>query len=214
MTVFRGTAGKVRAPVFGHEIAIEFQVAETFSGTSLQKTVEVRTPSGMTACGYGFLQGREYLVFASKANGAYHTNACTSTRPLVTASAWIRLLRAIRDKGPIPALFGFTGTVPYPGWPHASANGRMIYPEAVGQVALQAIDRNAKIAPVVSRADGSFEFGPLPQRKYEVRVTAPNEYRIWFHDSVTISRTLNIEPGQSCELDVLLYRKSDRPDVR
>jgi hypothetical protein len=207
--MFQGTAAKVRAAETSMgDMIVEFQVAEMFSGTTLRRTIEVRTPSQGPACGYIFLPGRDYLVFASEVKGAYRTSSCTPTRPVVMAGGWVRLLRAIRDGQPPPALFGFTGTVPRPGWPHASdGSGRMIYPEAVGSVAFEALDGNAKVATVASRADGSFEFGTLPERKYEVRTTVPEPYRIWFSDGTVQSKSIELAPGRSCELDVYLYRK-------
>jgi len=72
---------------------VTFEVADYLRGQKGPK-VEIRTTEGCCVCGYSFMVGIDYLVFASETNGGFGTGICTPTQPLRTASALIEQLRS------------------------------------------------------------------------------------------------------------------------
>jgi len=69
---------------------VTLRASEVWKGSGLG-TLEVRTPSQESACGYAFEEGREYLVYAYGKRGLA-TDLCTETKPLSEAGADLALL--------------------------------------------------------------------------------------------------------------------------
>lgn len=98
--------------VFTNEIKkVTLRVAESWKGTNARELV-VYTPVNSAMCGYNFVQGETYLVYASEVGTVrktkeLHTNLCTRTRVLSRAQEDLRAL----GHGTKPPAAGQTGSV-------------------------------------------------------------------------------------------------------
>jgi len=81
--VFEGRVTRIEDPQ--GEPKVHFQVVRSFKGPS-GESIEIRTANNSAACGYGFEEGKSYLVYASEESGALHTNLCSRTRLASEAS--------------------------------------------------------------------------------------------------------------------------------
>jgi hypothetical protein len=84
-------------------------VEESFRGAGTPGgEMTVYTGSGGGDCGYPFLSGESYLVYAEplKQDGLLHTGICSATAPAAAEAGAVRELRALRDHKPLDDLFG------------------------------------------------------------------------------------------------------------
>jgi hypothetical protein len=74
----------------------KFSVEETFSGTRT-KEAEVATGLGADDCGYPFVSGASYLVYAyrDEKDGRLYTSSCTRTKRIANASEDLQYLRGL-----------------------------------------------------------------------------------------------------------------------
>lgn len=112
--IFRGRVDSIASEASPPEAPVRFRtvrftVLESFKGTS-GTAVAVTTAVGGATCGYRFMKGREYLVYASvEPGGALTTSVCTRTRPVERAQADLEYARSIAGGG-MP-LGGISGRV-------------------------------------------------------------------------------------------------------
>ena len=76
------------------ENSVEIEIEEAYLGVS-GKTVTVRTAMNGAACGYHFVKGESYVVFASKTPIGLHVSLCSHTRPVKEAADDIAYLRSL-----------------------------------------------------------------------------------------------------------------------
>lgn len=88
--VFRGTAVNVDDvtrgggyPPSGRRVA--FRTKTVWKGPH-EKAFVIQTGYDGGACGFGFVVGAEYLVYAAKTPGGYYTSLCTRTREVTWLS--------------------------------------------------------------------------------------------------------------------------------
>ena len=67
------------------------RVSEVWKGSG-RGTLDVRTPSQGTACGYHFEEGHEYLVYAYAGKQGLEVDSCGATKPLSRAGANLEAL--------------------------------------------------------------------------------------------------------------------------
>ena len=85
--IFRGRVEAIAsvAPSSGDPVGgklVTFSVLEPLKGVDRLTRVEIRTAGSRRACGYSFVRGREYLVYATRgAGGGLTTGICSRTRP-------------------------------------------------------------------------------------------------------------------------------------
>ncbi len=86
MAVFVGTvSGFGATDASGATLLVTFEVQQTWKGpTGAQVTLA--TASGSANCGYEFVRGEQYLVYASAEAGQLRTSLCSRTTPLASAS--------------------------------------------------------------------------------------------------------------------------------
>ena len=148
---------------------VRMRVTEAFRNVAVGE-VDVFTGSGGGDCGYNFVVGSDYLIYAYRhpKDGRLGTGICSRTRPIGDAADDLRYLRgpareAATGRGRLfgivqrrdPAADGMSVTwVPVPGLP-VTATGDRTY--------------RARTA-----ADGSFEMAVLAG-KYQVTVDLPDE---------------------------------------
>lgn len=88
---------------------VRFEVVEAFRGVTTA-TVDVFTGSGGGDCGYAFVVGTSYLVYAYQAPGSrLTTGICSRTRPLSDAAEDLAYMRALPGMGALGATI--TGSV-------------------------------------------------------------------------------------------------------
>jgi hypothetical protein len=83
--------------LFGNKMpenSVEIEIEEAYLGVS-GKTVTVRTAMDGPACGFHFVEGERYLVFASKSTLGFHVSLCSRTRLVKNADEDIAYLRSI-----------------------------------------------------------------------------------------------------------------------
>jgi MYXO-CTERM domain-containing protein len=84
-------------------VVVKIKVSQAWKGAS-GDTIEVRTRSSSAACGIGFEEGAEWLVYASTNEGALSAISCSRTKPLGEAAEDLAAL----GKGNTPAGGGTT----------------------------------------------------------------------------------------------------------
>lgn len=95
--------------------AARFTVEERLRGAdSLSAEVVVYTGAGGGDCGYPFVPGTSYLVYASRIGGdsRLHAGVCSETKPAVMAGGVLNELRAVRDHRQPDMIFGTIGMAP------------------------------------------------------------------------------------------------------
>lgn len=77
----------------GKHRVVEFAVARVFRGVTQKDHVSVITGLGVGDCGYVFMPGENYLVYATAwPNGLWFTSICSGTSPIEDAGSAIRFL--------------------------------------------------------------------------------------------------------------------------
>jgi hypothetical protein len=139
---------------------VTFEVAEYLRGQEGPR-VDIRTTEGCCACGYTFVEGVDYLVFAS---GGFSTGECTPTQPLRTASALIEQLRLAAATGSPAQIFGFVGVAPLP------PSGDQTQP--LDSIPIRAVGTTGTFETKTSPA-GAYAFHNLPVDTYRVEPVLP-----------------------------------------
>lgn len=78
----------------GPQNRVEFEIEEPFLGVS-GKRVTVSTPASGSACGYNFVRGERYVVYAGSGLGGLSVSLCSHTRPAKYAEEDIRYFRSL-----------------------------------------------------------------------------------------------------------------------
>jgi hypothetical protein len=179
------------------------QVTENLRGPYLVgQELLIETGYGGGDCGYPFIAGNEYLVYAygSKRLG---TNICTPTQPKVMAGAVIRQLRALRDQRAIDTLFGSVGMGP------AGASYEVLAEaKTLANVPVRVIDSNKREYTTTTDRDGIYSFNSLPPDKYTLEVDLPSGLSTWERNTGE-SYTVEIKDSANCRADLFA-----RPDGR
>jgi hypothetical protein len=153
--------------------AVHFSVTDNFrEGNEPGSEMVVYTGSGGGDCGYPFVVGASYLVYASGRSDHLYTSICTKTRPEGMAGGIVRELRAIRDKGHGDELFGTVATWP-PGWGSDAAKSKPL-----GSVAVQATGSNGRLFSAQTDEQGAFAFAALPPDTYNIVYDIPEGLRV------------------------------------
>jgi hypothetical protein len=94
--VFVGRVESVARETAGRRVT--FAVLESFLGAA-SSTIDVRTGPAGQSCSVAFKIGREYLVYASRADGssALMTTTCTRTREIEDAGADLAYARSVKN---------------------------------------------------------------------------------------------------------------------
>lgn len=174
--------------------ATHFTVDESFRGAVAPggETV-VYTGKGGGDCGYPFVPGTRYLVYASTTAGRFYAGICSETKPAGMAEAVLRELRALRDRKPVDAVFG---AVFLAGGAGAS----------IGASTAQVHATAANGASFSTQTDygGVYAFPSLPAGTYKIEPDLPAGYG---HRPTPTS--VQVRSGEACRADTF-----GRPDGR
>jgi hypothetical protein len=184
--VFVGTVTDIRgrprkAPAEGDELdwaprTVTFSVTEAFSGVE-GATAQVSTGLGGGDCGYSFVKGTSYLVYAYTFGGGegrrLGTGICTRTRLAYGATEDLEFLRGLAGSPPGVTI---SGRVERPG----GAAGENGAPAAVGLAGVRVTVEGGGIRRELSTdARGAYRFTGLPAGKYKVAVHPPDELTVY-----------------------------------
>jgi hypothetical protein len=82
--IFEGRVTRIDDPA--GEPKVQFQIVRSFKGPS-QESLTASTANSSAACGYGFEQGKSYLVYATQGEGgALEVSLCSRTAPIENAT--------------------------------------------------------------------------------------------------------------------------------
>jgi Carboxypeptidase regulatory-like domain len=193
--VFSGTVraierieGSPGDPAF-HPVRVTFDVDRGYINVP-SGVVEITTGSGGGDCGYRFVTGKRYLVYAWKRPPSeLTTGICSRTRPIEETSEDIKYLSSIPAKGTGARVYGRVNE-----WRRDPAEERGVdYGPLEGiNVSVQAPTmRN----DVVTDAYGRFEVTNLPVGKATITVFAPFGF-----DARYLTREINISDLRACSV--------------
>ena len=150
--------------------AARFTVEESFRGAAAPGAeMVVYTGAGGGDCGYPFVPGTSYLVYASRdADGRLHTSICSQTQPAVRVGGTLRELRAARDRKQTDMIFGTVGMAP-----RGSGFDDLVESRPLAGVPVRATESHGQ--PVTTQTDelGAYAFTGLASGHYTVEVDLP-----------------------------------------
>jgi hypothetical protein len=144
--------------------AVHFTVEESFRGASAPGAeMVVDTGMGGGDCGYPFVPGTSYLVYASINAGRLYAGICSQTKPAVMSEGVLRELRAVRDHKPVDAIFGTIGMAPRgAGWEDLTES------KPLPGVAVRALGTGGVSASTQTDSRGAYAFPSLPTGTYTI----------------------------------------------
>ena len=182
--IFVGTVLRIDTPVseedggtdFGPTVN-RFRIDEMISGAT---GPEIDIYPRQDNCGYPFLEGAQYVVFAFQgSDGRPHATVCGDTRKIELSQALLTKLRAMRDNQPIPSLFGILRNAEQPfGSPSVKFPGD---PLANISVQLRSGDR---VFESKTDSNGAYAFYGVTAGEYQMTAELPanRELAHWFLD--------------------------------
>lgn len=144
--VFSGTVSEVAPGANG--VLVTFDVDNVWKGPSGPQ-LTLATASDSASCGYSFVAGEQYLVYANPQDGQLATGLCSRTAPIANAADDLAALGA--GQAPNPGVVPPTevpADQPAPVEPAAPAAGLPLLPIALGVAGVAAV---AAVAVAFSR---------------------------------------------------------------
>ena len=149
---------------------VRFRVQDWFRGPRRQ-TMEVLTAPRGPNCGYNFVPGRRYLVYAEeRTDGQLYTSVCQATKPLAEAGADLSFIRGLPTAPPLAAIYG---NVEFSGRDMKDSSFRA--EPAAGLRVL--VEGGGVRRETLTDARGDFAFERLPPGSYSVRPLYPEHAR-------------------------------------
>ena len=141
---------------------IYFAVEEVFSGVHGQKRVTIHSGTGGGDCGYWFIRGERYLIYAyGNLKEGFGTNICTRTRPVAHAAEDLEFLRRLPVKGTGISIHGTVGEL---GEVDEQNRGRKLKPLA--GIAITITGKDGKQTELVTDENGSYEAAGLNTQEF------------------------------------------------
>jgi hypothetical protein len=181
-------------------VAVHFSVSEIFAGRVIaEKDTIVFTGVGGGDCGYPFVVGQSYLVYASASPEKLATSICSQTGPEVIARALIRQLRMASNKSGSATLFGIIGIAP-----RGVGYEDLIESKALAGVQVRAVGSAGPNYSATTNEQGVYWFDWLPADTYRLEVDLPTGLSTWQQDmgKPLIIPIGNTEDSRGCAADV------------
>jgi len=186
--------------------AVHLATTENFQGAGpAGEEIVVYTGQGGGDCGYPFLVGTSYLVYASTYNGQLFTSICSGTSPEAMVGGTLTELRAIRDGGRVDDLFGTIGIAPGGAGFEDLAEARPL-----PNVLVRITSSDAEIFSTKTDEHGAFAFAHLPRNMYRIEHDLPVGLSTWQSKTgkpLTVDIYDKTGTGAGCQVDVF-----SRPD--
>ena len=151
--------------------AIHFEVEEAFSGVVGRKRVTIHSGTGGGDCGYWFLRGRRYVVYADEHEGKLYTSICTRTHQLEGPDEDLAFLRDLPPAGTGVRLYGIVGRPPY-----TQARPEEAKVEGLAGIRVVINGPGGSRRELFTDAEGRYEITNLRPGKYKVRAELPAQY--------------------------------------
>jgi Prealbumin-like fold domain len=150
---------------------IYFAVEEVFSGVQGQERVAIHSGTGGGDCGYWFIRGERYLVYAfGDPQQRLATSICTRTRPVSEADNDLNFLRRLPPDGSGVTIQGMVNEA----GERKDDGGRKLKPLA--GITITITSKDGKQTDLITDEKGSYEISGLKSDEYEVRATLPDYY--------------------------------------
>jgi hypothetical protein len=150
------------------QVAVRFSVTESFRGVGLGPEIVVYTGNGGGDCGYPFIVGNAYLVYAQTYENQLTTSICSQTRPQVMVAGSLKQLRALRDGVQGASLFGTIGI-----GPRGVGYEDLIESKGLSGVRVRAIGSTPQDYSATTNEQGAYSFYWLPADTYRLEVDLP-----------------------------------------
>lgn len=102
--VFTGKVVNKDSKMLSDYYVVTFEVYKQYKGDVVSKNIEIVTHQSSATCGVNFEEGKEYVVFASDADGELMTGLCSGTSDLEYAQETVNELEYIKNNGSIPVV--------------------------------------------------------------------------------------------------------------
>lgn len=146
---------------------VRLKVIDAFRG-GVQGVVEVATGSGGGDCGYNFIRGITYLVYAHVGKSGLSTSICSRTRVLSEAGEDLAYIRGVmREPSAAGRIFG---DVVYPHDPDGPPGNDST--PVTGYTVVLSDGKTTRTT--TTRRDGTYEFTGVAAGDYAVRVQLPD----------------------------------------
>jgi len=181
--------------------AAHFIIEESFRGADATgKEIVVFTGGGGGDCGYPFVAGTSYLVYAFRASdGRLHASICSETRLAVMVGGVLPELRAVRDRKRPDDIFGTIGAAPAgAGWEALTET------QPLAGVPVRATGSSGRSFSSRTDTRGAYAFPSLPAGTYRIEPDLPQGFEP--SDPRTAEVTTD---GAACRIDHF-----GRPDGR
>jgi carboxypeptidase family protein len=179
-----------------------FSVEESFSGTPTKKT-EVATGLGTDDCGYPFMNGASYLVYAyrDEKDNRLYTSSCTRTKRMANASEDLQYLRGLASG---PRTVTISGKVQR----HLSYAENYVQADIAMEGALLSVEASDQTKDVRTDASGNFEVTGLKPGSLKLKLHLPDELTAYRPE-----RVLKFENG-GCGSEVFFVGDNGRVSGR
>jgi len=168
---------------------VRFEVAEGFRGVDTAE-VDVYTGNGGGDCGYAFVVGGSYLVYAYQATGSTRltTGICSRTQPLSQAAADLGYMRSLPATGAQGATI--SGSVHHRDRNVATKSGATLL-APVGSLGV-VMECDGAAYRGTTDADGRFTIAGIPVGSCTPRLESPGD------DFLLTVNTINIPDPRAC----------------
>jgi hypothetical protein len=149
--------------------AARFTVEEGFRGAVVGEVV-VYTGAGGGDCGYPFVPGTSYLVYATRSatDGLLRAGICSETKPAITAGGVLRELRALQDHTRSDDVFGTIGMAP-----RGARFDDLVESQSLDGVSVRATTSGGVSFSTKTDARGVYAFTSLPRGTYTIEPDLP-----------------------------------------
>lgn len=155
--------------------AVHFSIDESFhGGAEARGETVVYTGSGGGDCGYPFVVGTNYLVYAGvSSDGRLTTGICHGTQPEIMVGGLLMQLRSIRDTG---HGFDLVGTVFV--LPKGAGYADQVESQPLDRVPIRVIGSHDRLFSTVTDEHGAFSFAWLPPDSYHLEQDLPPGFMV------------------------------------
>src|SRR6266403_3470355 len=163
------------APDLSVGYAVHFSVEESFYGAAEAggETV-IYTGSGGGDCGYPFVVGTSYLVYAGVgSDGRLSTGICHGTQPEIVLGGLLKQLRAVRDTGHGFDLVGTVFVVP-----KGAGYADQVESQPLEGVPVRVIGSHGGLFSTVTDSHGAYSFDWLPPDTYKLQQALPSRFAL------------------------------------
>jgi hypothetical protein len=172
-----------KSPALGEMLDVSLAVEKSFKGVT-SKEVVITTAQGESACGFQFVKGQQYLVYATEHQGKLYTSICQRTMPEQFAGKDLEYLRAFENAPLTGSIFGtykkytydpnfvpkFTPSI-MDHYRPPEEDYRAMAPMTGESVTLTGKDGDLRQTKV--DVEGKFLFSDLPPGKYSIETSVP-----------------------------------------